>query len=262
MEIEEKIQQAASILKRSSYATALTGAGHSTPSGIPDFRSPDSGVWRSVDPFQVASIFAFRQQPQTFYDWVRPMLHIMLNAEPNPAHIALAQLEEMGILKAVITQNIDGLHQRANSKVVYEVHGHLRQATCIRCYAKWPGELLIRDFMESGDIPRCEKCNGVIKPDVILFGEQLPVQTLIASQQAASKSDVMIVAGSSLQVAPAGDIPLLTKERGGKLIFVNFGPTHLDQVADIVIRADVAEVLPRLVRAVTESQDLNNDIRG
>jgi NAD-dependent deacetylase len=190
------------------------------------------------------------------------MLDTMLNAEPNPAHIALAQLEEMGILKAVITQNIDGLHQRANSKVVYEVHGHLRQATCIRCYAKWPAEPLIRDFMESGVIPRCEKCNGVIKPDVILFGEQLPIQTLIASQQAAKKSDVMIVAGSSLQVAPAGDIPLLTKEHGGKLIFVNLGPTHLDQVADIVIRADVADALPRLVHAVTESQDLNNDIQG
>jgi NAD-dependent deacetylase len=262
MEIEEKIQQAASILRRSSYATALTGAGHSTPSGIPDFRSPNSGVWRSVDPFQVASISAFRQQPQSFYDWVRPMLHTMLNAKPNPAHIALAQLEELGLLKAVITQNIDGLHQRANSQVVYEVHGHLRQATCIRCYKKSPAEPLMRDFMESGDIPRCKKCNGVIKPDIILFGEQLPIQTLIASQQAAGKSDVMIVAGSSLQVAPAGDIPLLTKKRGGKLIFVNLGPTHLDEAADIVIRADVADVLPRLVRAVTESQDLNNDIRG
>jgi NAD-dependent deacetylase len=262
MEIEKKIQQAASILKRSSYATALTGAGHSTPSGIPDFRSPDSGVWRSVDPFQVASISAFRQQPQSFYDWVRPMLHTMLNAKPNPAHIALAQLEELGVLKAVITQNIDGLHQRANSRVVYEVHGHLRQATCIRCYAQSPAEPLMRDFMASGDIPRCEKCNGVIKPDIILFGEQLPIQTLIASQQAARKSDVMIVAGSSLQVAPAGDIPLLTKERGGKLIFVNLGSTHLDEAADVVIRADVADVLPRLVRAVTELQDLNNDIRG
>lgn len=250
MKIEEQIEQAAAILKGAHYVTALTGAGHSTPSGIPDFRSPESGVWQSVDPFQVASIFAFRQQPQSFYDWVRPMLHTILNAKPNPAHEALAQLEEMGILKAVITQNIDGLHQRAGSQVVYEVHGHLRQATCVRCYSKVQAEPLIHDFMESGEIPRCEKCQGVIKPDVILFGEQLPVQELIAAQQVARKSDVMIVAGSSLQVAPAGDIPLLTQQQGGKLIFVNFGSTHLDDLAEVVIRADVANVLPRLVRAV------------
>ncbi|MGD9099774.1 MAG: NAD-dependent protein deacylase [Anaerolineae bacterium] len=254
MKIEAQIEQAARILNKARHVTALTGAGHSTPSGIPDFRSPDSGVWQSVDPFQVASIFAFRQQPQSFYEWVRPMMHTMLNAEPNPAHYALAQLEEMGILKAVITQNIDGLHQRANSQVVYEVHGHLRQATCIRCYTKVPAAPLIHDLVENGGVPRCEKCDGVLKPDVILFGEQLPIQELVAAQQAARRSDVMIVAGSSLQVAPAGDIPLLTKERGGKLIFINFGPTHLDDLADIVMRADVADALPQLVRAVRREQ--------
>lgn len=247
--IEEQIEQAADILMQARYVTALTGAGHSTPSGIPDFRSAESGLWQSADPMQVASIFAFRQKPQAFYDWVRPMMNTMLNAKPNPAHYALAQLEEMGILQAVITQNIDGLHQRAGSRVVHEVHGHLRQATCVRCYDKVQAEPLIRDLVENGSIPHCSKCDGVMKPDVILFGEQLPIQELIASQQAARKSDVMIVAGSSLQVAPVGDVPLLTKERGGKLIFVNFDPTHLDDLADVVIYADVADVLPRLVRA-------------
>jgi NAD-dependent deacetylase len=249
MEIS-KIEQAASILRQARYVTALTGAGISTPSGIPDFRSPGSGIWESADPFKVATIFAFRQHPQAFYDWVRPLVDIIINAKPNPAHFALARLEEMGVLRAIITQNVDGLHQRANSQVVYEVHGHLRQATCIRCYATVPAEPLIRTFMENGDIPRCEKCSGMIKPDVILFGEQLPAKVLIAAQQTARKSDVMIVAGSSLQVAPAGDIPMLIKKRGGKLIFVDLLPTHLDYLADVVIRADVADALPRLADAV------------
>jgi NAD-dependent deacetylase len=249
MNIEEKIAKAVSMLRRAHYVTALTGAGSSTPSGIPDFRSPGSGIWEFVDPFQVASIFAFCRDPQAFYDWVRPMVHTILNTEPNPAHVALAQLEELGVLKAIITQNIDGLHQRANSRVVYEVHGHLRQATCIRCYASVPAEPLIHAFMDNGAIPRCQKCAGVMKPDVILFGEQLPIRAMLAAQQAARQSDVMIVAGSSLTVAPAGDLPLLTKERGGKLIFVNLGPTHLDHLADVAIQADVADALPRLVRA-------------
>jgi NAD-dependent deacetylase len=249
MRIEDKIEQVVGILRRARYVTALTGAGHSTPSGIPDFRSPGSGIWELVDPLEVASIFAFCRAPQAFYDWARPLVHTILNAEPNPAHIALAQLEEMGVLKAIITQNIDGLHQRAGSQVVHEVHGHLRQATCTRCYATVSAEPLIHAFMESDDIPRCPKCNGVMKPDVILFGEQLPAKALIAAQQAARQSDVMIVAGSSLEVVPAGDMPMLTYKRGGRLIFINLGPTRLDDLADVVIRADVADALPRLVCA-------------
>lgn len=245
-----KIERAASILGQARYVTALTGAGISTPSGIPDFRSPGSGIWEFVDPFKVATIFAFHQHPQAFYDWARPLVDTIINAEPNPAHLALARLEEMGVLKAIITQNIDGLHQRANSQVVYEVHGHLRQATCIRCYACVPAEPLIHSFMEDGAIPRCERCNGVMKPDIILFGEQLPAKVWIMAQQAARKSDAMIIAGSSLEVAPAGDLPLLTREQGGKLIFIDLRPTHLDHLADVLIRADVADALPRLVDAV------------
>jgi len=250
MEIKEKIEQAASILRQACHVTALTGAGISTPSGIPDFRSPGCGIWEFADPFKVASIFSFSQNPRAFYAWVRPLVHTILNAKSNPAHFALAQLEEMGLLKAIITQNIDGLHQRANSRVVHEVHGHLRQATCIRCYATVAAEPLICAFMETGEIPRCAKCNGVMKPDIVLVGEQLPARVLIAAQKAARKSDVMIVAGSSLQVVPAGDMPILTKARGGKLIFINLGATCLDDVADVVIHADVVDALPRLVEAL------------
>jgi NAD-dependent deacetylase len=248
--VEAKIEQAAQILIHMHAVTALTGAGISTPSGIPDFRSTGSGLWEFVDPFKVATIFAFRQDPQAFYDWVRPLVDTILNAQPNPAHYALADLGKMGVVKAIVTQNIDGLHQRAGSQVVYEVHGNLRHATCIRCYASVPAEPMIHAFMQDGQIPRCAKCGGVMKPDVILYGEQLPARVLIAAQQAARASDAMIVAGSSLEAAPAGDLPLLTKANGGKLIFVNLGPTHLDEMADVVIRADVAKALPLLVQAL------------
>jgi NAD-dependent deacetylase len=250
MAVDEKIEQAAMLLGSARHAVALTGAGVSTPSGIPDFRSAGSGLWEQMDPLDVATIYAFRQNPQAFYDWVRPWLHRVLDAKPNPAHLALAELERLGVIKAIITQNIDNLHQLAGSQVVYEVHGHLRQATCIHCYRSVPATALIQNYMKNGGVPHCDRCAGVMKPDIILYGEQLPARIILAAQQAARKSDVMVVAGSSLEVAPAGDIPILTKERGGKLIFVNLGPTHLDAIADVVIRADVAEALPVLIQAV------------
>jgi NAD-dependent deacetylase len=250
MKPDDVIIQAARILAGATYVTVLTGAGISTPSGIPDFRSLGSGLWEQVDPFQVATIYAFRQHPEAFFDWVRPLVSLVMNAAPNPAHLALADMEEMGIVREIITQNIDGLHQRAESKTVIEVHGHLRRATCIRCYAKTSAEPLIQAFMECGEIPHCQECNGVLKPDVILYGEQLPAHAIIAAREAARKSDVMIVAGSSLEAAPAGDLPLLTKQGGGKLIFVNLGPTHLDEMADVIIREDVVDALPGLARAI------------
>jgi NAD-dependent deacetylase len=254
MDIKDRgtLKRVARILVRARFVTVLTGAGISTPSGIPDFRSRGSGLWERADPFRVASIYAFRQHPEVFYDWVRPLARKILDARPNAAHIALAELGKMGIVRAIITQNIDGLHQRAGSQVVFEVHGHLRRATCLHCYASVPAAPLVKDLLESGAVPRCQECGGVLKPDIILIGEQLPAEAIIAAQQAARKSDVMLVAGSSLEVAPAGDLPLLTKERGGKLIIVNLGQTYLDDRADLVIRADVAEALPEVVRSVRE----------
>lgn len=250
MSYERELERAAELLVKARFGTALTGAGISTPSGIPDFRSAGSGLWEFANPFEVASIYAFRQQPQAFYDWVRPLVKLVVNAEPNPAHYALSELGGMGIVEAVITQNIDGLHQRAQSNCVYEIHGHFRRATCIRCYRSVPSGKLVQAFIEDGEIPRCEACGGVIKPDIILLGEQLPAKVVAAARLAARDCDVMIVAGTSLEVAPAGDIPLIPKKHGGKLIFVNLGPTYLDHVADVTIRADVAEALPKLVEAV------------
>ena len=247
--MEGQIAAAAALLQQSHQVVALTGAGLSTPSGIPDFRSPSSGVWEKVDPMAVASLTAFRRHPQAFFDWVRPLTHTILTAQPNPAHLALVQMECYGPLKAIITQNIDMLHTRAGSKTVYEVHGHLREATCLSCGEIRPAEPFLTQVVEARTIPICPQCGGVMKPNVILFGEALPWTIFQQAQSAAATCDLMLVAGSSLEVAPVGDLPYLAKRNRARLIIINYGETHLDSLADIVIRGNVAEVLPLLAQS-------------
>lgn len=247
MPLDGLIDEARRLLERAQHAVALTGAGISTPSGIPDFRSRQSGLWQHVDPFQVASLYAFRQRPQDFYDWIHPLAQTTLAAKPNAAHLALAQMEAQGTLRAVITQNIDMLHSRAGSQNVIEIHGHLREMTCLDCFDIVPSEAILHDFLKSGEAPRCP-CGGVYKPNVILFGEQLPVRALTRSKQEARECDLMLVAGSSLEVAPAGDLPILAQETGARLVIVNLEPTYADDIADVVIRDDVVRVLPELAR--------------
>ena len=243
--LEGLIARAADLLRRADYAVALTGAGVSTASGIPDFRSPDSGLWDQADPFAVASISAFQRSPQGFYDWIRPLARLMEQAQPNPAHHALARLQSAGLLKSIITQNIDGLHQRAGSGRVHEVHGHIREATCMRCYQAVSTDGLVGPFLDGGEMPHCS-CGGVLKPNAILFGEQLPVEAVTAARQDAAACDLMLVAGSSLEVVPAADLPSVAVDRGSRLIIVNYEPTYLDERADVIIHHDVAEVLPRI----------------
>jgi len=240
------MRQALDILKKARHLVALTGAGISTRSGIPDFRSPESGLWDRYDPMEVATLAAFKQTPQAFYDWIRPLAQKTLAAQPNAAHLALAQLEQFGPLQAVITQNIDGLHTRAGSKTIYEVHGHLREATCMHCLQIYQTDEVMVDYLADGRIPRCPGCGGLLKPNIILFGEILPITVLNRAKRHVHQCDVMIVAGSSLEVAPAGDLPMLAKYAGARLIIVNFAETHLDYLADVVIHADVVDVLPEL----------------
>jgi NAD-dependent deacetylase len=247
--LEDKIQRAAELIRQSHHMVAFTGAGHSTASGIPDFRSPESGLWEKNNPMLVASIWAFRLNPKTFYDWIRPMVRTLLTARPNAAHIALAQLEEMGYLKTVITQNIDNLQQRSGSRRVLEIHGHMREATCIRCYKEVPVDAAMENLVLSGKVPHCE-CGGVLKPNVILFGEQLPVRVLNQAMDEARRCDLMLVAGSSLEVMPAAEIPYLAVESGAQAIIVNLLPTDFDPCADVVIHGDVAQVLPQFVQAL------------
>ena len=250
MSLEAEIERAAEILAQSQHAVALTGAGHSTPSGIPDFRSPNSGLWEQADPMEVASIDGFQRNPQAFYDWIRPLAKQMMEAQPNPAHYALADLEQMGVLKAVITQNIDELHYRAGSKRVLELHGSVRTATCTRCREHLPTGEMWRAVVASTQLPHCPRCGGLLKPDVVLFGELLPAHVLEEAQQEAERSDVMLVAGSSLEVYPAADLPLRAVQAGARVIMVNYEPTPMDACAAVVIHKDVAVILPQIAAQV------------
>ncbi|MCL4396067.1 MAG: NAD-dependent deacylase [Chloroflexi bacterium] len=245
-----EIERAAKLILDARHVVALTGAGISTPSGIPDFRSPGSGLWESSDELSVASLSSFVERPASFYDWVRPLAKQIMCAEPNAAHRALAELETMGRLQTVITQNFDELQQRAGSTHVLEVHGHMRKATCIRCYHMAPGFPLMSKFVEDGIIPTCEVCGGVMKPNVVLFGEMLPVGVMYEADQESRSCDLMLVAGSSLEVAPASDLPFVAKENGAFIIVVNKTPTIADSHAAVVLHEDVAVALPKIVEAV------------
>ena len=241
------IDRAIELLRQAHHVVALTGAGISTPSGIPDYRSPKSGLWeKAADMVEVATLAAFRRQPLAFYDWLRPLLHVIREAQPNPAHLALAQLDAVGRLQAIITQNIDLLHSRAGSHRVYEIHGHLREVVCPTCHNVIPAEPLLDAFMAAGKVPHCPRCRHIMKPSVVLFGELLPWRAMKAAQHHCATADVMIVVGSSLQVAPAADLPEMALANGAHLIIINYNETHFDDQADVVLRGDVAEVLPQL----------------
>lgn len=242
--------QAVGLLSQSEHALAMTGAGISTPSGIPDFRSTDGGLWSVHDPMEVASISAFKYHPQKFFEWFHDLAGLILTAEPNPAHIALARLEQAGKLEAVVTQNVDGLHQRAGSVNVCELHGHLREATCIACYQRVPVGDRLSAYVETGEPPRCDDCGGFLKPEIVLYGEQLPYQAVTLAHEYLAGADLVLVSGSSLEVSPAAELPYQAIQAGARLVIVNLEPTYLDERADVVIHADVAEVLPLLVDEV------------
>jgi len=248
-DLAHKINQIAKIIQDAQHLVAFTGAGISTDSGIPDFRSDSSGLWKrtDIDPLEVASLFGFRRSPATFYEWVKPLAMTILGAKPNESHIALAQLEHRGTLKSVITQNIDMLHTRAGNSTVFELHGHMRQTTCIRCYAVFDGVPILEKFLDDGRVPHCPHCGGILKPNVILFGEQLPVRELRGAQDATKKCDVMLVVGSSLEVAPANQLPVIAKRNHAKLVIINLEETHLDHMADVVIHARAAQIFPQIL---------------
>lgn len=244
------IYLAAKLIREAEHTVVLTGAGISTPSGIPDFRSAGSGLWTRYDPMEVASLTAFRYRPEKFFDWLRGLAHNMTQAQPNPAHIALAQLEQAGAIQTIITQNIDRLHQRAGSKNVLEVHGSMSTLTCISCYQQYGSEQFIKPYLENGEIPRCPNCGNVLKPDVVLFEEQLPFRTWLQAQTETKECDLMLVCGSSLEVTPVANLPYQALENGAHLIIVNNTPTYVDERADVVLREDVAEVVPRIAAEV------------
>jgi NAD-dependent deacetylase len=163
------IEFAADLIRQSRHVTALTGAGLSTPSGIPDFRSEGKGLWSQDEPMEVASLHTFRTAPEKFFQWFRPLAGQVYGAKPNAAHLALAELEKAGKLATIITQNIDMLHQKAGSSAVIETHGSISSLSCTQCYHRVKAEQCVAHFIETGDTPHCPQCGGVLKPDVILF---------------------------------------------------------------------------------------------
>jgi NAD-dependent deacetylase len=242
----ESIHHTAELIKQSHHAVVLTGAGISTPSGIPDFRSPGIGLWTRYLPMEVASLSAFRYNPELFYKWLHPLAVHMLSAQPNPAHIALAKLQVNGYISTIITQNIDGLHTRAGAKNVLEVHGTLNTLTCIKCFKQVSSEGIIKEYINLCTIPLCQVCGGILKPDVILYEEQLPVKTWTMAEEACRKCDLILVAGTSLEVMPSAKLPILALDNGASLIIVNNTDTYIDVRADIIIRADVADIFPQI----------------
>ncbi|WP_338603354.1 NAD-dependent protein deacetylase [Sulfolobus tengchongensis] len=229
----------------STYGIAFTGAGISTASGIPDFRGPQ-GLWKKYSP-ELATIEYFEKDPKGFWEFYSLRMRGLFDAQPNKAHYALAELEKMGLIKAIITQNIDGLHQKAGSRNVIELHGTMRRSYCASCLKVYDSSLVLK-MVESGNIPpKCE-CGGIIRPDVVLFGE--PVKNIYEALSIAYDSDLVLSIGSSLTVYPANLIPQVVKERGGKLIILNMEETPLDNVADYVIREPVEVSLPKIVDIV------------
>jgi NAD-dependent deacetylase len=247
---QDAISRAARLIKGSTKAVVLTGAGFSTPSGVPDFRSPGSGLWTRYLPMEVASLSSFRYNPEKFFAWLRPLASHMLNAEPNPAHMALAEMEKAGFIKAIITQNIDFLHQRAGSKTVIEVHGTFNSLTCTGCYQQRSSAEFMDSYIEEGVIPHCPDCHNLLKPDVILFGEQLPLQMWMLAQEASNTCDLMLVAGTSLEVMPSAGLPVKALDNGAHLIVVNKSATFIDERADLFFLSDVAEIIPRIAAEV------------
>jgi NAD-dependent deacetylase len=244
------LQRAADIINASRQVVILTGAGISTPSGIPDFRSTNGGLWEKFDPFEVASLTSFRYDPQRFYKWVRPLAIKMSQAKPNSAHSGIAQLEQSGFIQTVITQNIDMLHQKAGSKNVIEVHGSMKTLTCISCFHKVDSPGYIEPFIKNGAIPHCPECESILKPDLVLMGEELPMLTWHKAENTCRSSDLMIIAGSSLEVMPVAKLPMRALENGAHLIIINKTKTYIDVRADVVFHDDVIDVVPAIVTKI------------
>jgi NAD-dependent deacetylase len=241
------VERLAGLIREADSVVALTGAGISVPSGIPDFRSPGTGLWANVDPMAVAHIDVFRRDPQRFWHFYGDRFHVLDDKEPNGAHHALVELERRGHLDAVITQNIDRLHRRAGSSDIVEVHGTIDHSSCLICGQQVTLEEVRRrlDAAEDG-VPRCDG-GDPLKPDVVLFGEFLPEEALRRAYALAAGADVLLCIGSSLEVHPVAGLPDLTRQAGGAVAIVTQGTTPFDAVASVRLSGDVVAELQGLV---------------
>lgn len=240
--ILEDIKKAAKMIKDSSKTMVLTGAGISTESGIPDFRSPGTGLWANIDPMEALSTSVLYNDTEKFYKEGFNMLLGMADAEPNKAHYVLAEMERLGYIKGVITQNIDNLHYKAGSDYILEVHGNTREGSCINCGIIVDLNILTSKVNNKEIPPKCDKCGGMLRPDVIFFGDMLPDDFNTALQEVET-SDLLIVIGSSLMVSPVNYIPKLAK----KFIIINMEPTMMDSFSEIIINDEAGKVLEAII---------------
>ena len=239
----------ADLIRESSSTVALTGAGISVPSGIPDFRTPGKGLWTKVDPMKVAHIDAFHRDTKAFWDYYRPRFTMLGDKQPNPAHEALAELERRGLLAGVVTQNIDRLHAAAGSEHVVEVHGSIATSSCTTCGATYDLNSVEELFDEDG-IATCGGCMGKVKPDVVLFGEYLPEAAMAEAQRLCAEAQLLLCVGSSLEVYPVAGLPELTLVAGGQVAVVTRSATPYDDRAAIRLEGDVVEDLSAVMAAL------------
>lgn len=254
-ELERAVEELAERLRAARAPVALTGAGVSTDSGIPDFRSASSGLWREADPMEVASVLGFRREPRRFYDFWGQRFATLGEAQPNVTHRVLAALEDAGMLSGVVTQNIDGLHARAGSGRVLEVHGSYRQARCLGCGRVEPLERVL-ERVRAGRLPFCEECGELMKPDVVLFGEDLP-PVFGEATRLAQDSDLLLVLGSSLEVHPVAGLVPEARAAGSRVVLINRDPSRYDPIADLVLQSELGPVM----RALADRLELKLDAR-
>jgi NAD-dependent deacetylase len=244
------VAELAELIRDAGSVVALTGAGISVPSGIPDFRSPGTGLWENVNPMEVAHIDVFRRDPERFWTFYGERFQTLGDKRPNRAHLALAELEQAGLLDAVITQNIDRLHEQAGTENLIEVHGSIAHSSCLSCRARFQLEdVRGRCAADERGVPRCD-CGDALKPDVVLFGEYLPMAALARAEQLARDADLLLCIGSSLEVYPVAGLPELTLARGGRVAIVTKGPTPFDGRAAARLGGDVAHELDAVLAAL------------
>ena len=238
------VERLARLIRERGPAVVLTGAGISTESGIPDFRSP-TGIWAQYDPAEYATIDAFRADARKVWSFYSMRLHVLVEAVPNAGHAALAELERAGHVTAVITQNIDGLHQRAGSGKVVEVHGSIRSSTCLDCGASYGLDELL-ELLEGAEAPVCALCGAIVKPDIVMFGELLPEGPIDRAYELTRSAGLLLVVGSTLEVWPVSLLPHETLGSGGLVAVVNKGPTAIDDQAVVKIDGGAGETLAAL----------------
>ena len=242
--MEKLITQAADIISRSRMTIALTGAGVSVESGIPDFRGA-GGLWSKYDPSEYATINAFVSNPEKVWNMLRDMDKLVEKAGPNRAHKGMGELEKMGLLRFIITQNVDNLHQAGGSENVIEYHGNSSTLSCLKCKKNYPAEEKRGEYL-----PRC-KCGEILKPDVIFFGEAIPEEALYESFKLADTAEALMVVGTSAVVSPANSIPVIAKRNGAKIIEINKERTHLTgSLTDVFLQGEAGEIIDRLLAVI------------